>query len=213
VEEALAMHTDDSAVLHRNTRSFVADFAAALLAAVLLALGVAGVLPGGWVVALMPAAALLAWTATQPLSALVHADGSATFTTPFTSRRVDAGRFRFRWLSRPYQADGVLLLLVRGWPLWYRPTDYEDPRRLADAVAVLLSTRRPVPQRGVDSAARMAANFAADSAISASAVEPATSPQPAKSRTSRRSRSIWPHRRAIPNSPSPRASNHPTGPA
>jgi hypothetical protein len=208
------MHSDEPVDLHRNTRSLLADFAAALAAAVLLGLGAAGVLPGGWVVAALPAAGLVAWTTMQPLSAAVHPDGRITFATPFGARCADPQRrFRFGWLARPYRADGVLLLVVGGWPLCYRPLDYEDPRRLAGAVALLLASRRTAPQRAVDSAARIAANFAADSAISDSAVEPATSPQPANSRTSRRSWSIWPHRRAIPNSPSPRASNHPTGPA
>ena len=64
---------------------------------------------------------------------------------------------------------------------------------------------------GTDRASRTGMNFARDSASSAAGSDPATMPQPAKRRT--RPGVTSAHLRAMPNSPSPRESNHPTGPA
>ncbi len=63
-------------------------------------------------------------------------------------------------------------------------------------------------------ASRIGTNFAEDSATSASGSEPATMPQPAKSRIREGSSSdTAPQRSAMPHSPSPTASIQPTGPA
>lgn len=56
----------------------------------------------------------------------------------------------------------------------------------------------------------IARSFRRVSSSSASGRESATSPEPANSRA--RVSPSWAQRRAIPNSPSPRASTHPTGP-
>jgi len=64
------------------------------------------------------------------------------------------------------------------------------------------------------SASRIGTSFASDSPSSASGSDPATIPQPAKSRARRGSEeSRRAHRNAMPHSPSPSASIHPTGPA
>ena len=56
-------------------------------------------------------------------------------------------------------------------------------------------------------------NLARDSASSCSGSDPATIPHPANARIVLALESTSPQRSAIPNSPSPRASNQPTGPA
>ena len=85
---------------------------------------------------------------------------------------------------------------------------------VARATVSALTARGGRVSRCAVSASRIGTSFADDSATSASGSDPATMPQPAKSRIrDGSSRDTAPHRSAMPHSPSPVASIHPTGPA
>ena len=86
-------------------------------------------------------------------------------------------------------------------------------RRDSPPASTTAATRPMSAQRPQASASRIGISLATDSASSASGSDPATMPHPANNRICRGSVSlIRPHRRAIPHSPSPRASTQPTGP-
>lgn len=179
---------------HHNPEGMRQDLLVAGIAAVLLAVGFSGApIPGATVLALLFAFVALCWIAIRPLSAHVGTDGSVQFETPFYSVRVRPGQFSYRWLSHPNTAHGLILIRMKPWLICYRPEAFTDSAVLAGAVQQLMSdemqsaasssANTPPSQRDGERADRMAANLAADSANSDSAVEPATSPQPAKTRT------------------------------
>ncbi len=109
-----------------------------------------------------------------------------------------------RWRARVRRA-GRRMRSVRMAP---------DASRAAAAAPVLADGSARSRLSGALRASRIGTSLASASASSASGCDPATMPQPAKSRSRAPSvGSISAQRKAIPHSPSPVASSQPTGPA